>query len=196
MIVGMNNLGEQEHRPMGGVVATHPAKGFNAPDSLLSEGLACVDQQTDRIPGPPRQRAMRRVAAKDLERPLLFGLVRAHARTKKLKVHQAILDKDGKQRPLCGGGNKAKAVRGWQHDLADTNCRACIAILEKRRIANNQSPIAENAAGGGAMKDSSPRLLQTTAMITKFESLNRKGESDAKEFAAPRAFAISPRRTA
>jgi hypothetical protein len=70
--------------------------------------------------------------------PLLFGLVRAHSRTKKPKVHQAIVDRKGAERPLCGGGNGAKGLRAWQRDLGDTNCGACLVILARRIFGGGQ----------------------------------------------------------
>jgi hypothetical protein len=46
------------------------------------------------------------------------------------KVHQA----DGRGKPVCGGGYKAKGVQ-WQTDPAEPNCTRCAAIVARRQAA-------------------------------------------------------------
>jgi hypothetical protein len=49
---------------------------------------------------------------------------------------------NAKGRPVCGGGFQSRQAN-WQTDLAEPNCEACAAILERRAIKTNQQPRKE-----------------------------------------------------
>lgn len=60
------------------------------------------------------------------------------AKTARTKVHLVV---DG--RPLCGGGNGAKASRSWQIDIGPANCAACLAISSRRAMRVAREAVAK-----------------------------------------------------
>lgn len=55
------------------------------------------------------------------------SLPRCICKSDRHKVH--VLEGD---RPLCGGGNGAKAMSSWQTDIGPINCARCLEILNRR----------------------------------------------------------------